>query len=264
MNFLNAHSRSLLISFSLILFVSCQDTKIPKNDYLLMSTLWMQKSAEYKALCYQTYYYAEKTLAENLKNYNGEKKPAVVLDLDETVLDNSPFEAWSIKSGEGYPKGWQEWCDLGDARLVPGAFEFLDFAEKNRVEIFYISNRRESTREGTIKNLRNRSLPNAQDKYVLLRTDQSTKEPRRQQVLKEHDILLLLGDNLLDFSTLFEQRGRRNFMADSLRSEFGKRFIVLPNPAYGAWDNEVLNYNYDLTHEEKIEIRKKALKSFTF
>lgn len=251
----------------LISVVSCQsdvNDKLSKNDYLLMSTLWVQKSAEYKALCYQTYYFAQKTLEERLKNYKGEKKPAIVLDLDETVLDNSPFEGWTIKTGEVYPSGWQEWCDLGEAELVPGAREFLDFAEQNRVEIFYISNRRESSRTGTIKNLQRRNLPNAEDKFVLLKTDKSTKEPRRTQVLKDHEILLLMGDNLLDFDTVFEggDTGRRNHLVDSLRIQFGQRFIVLPNPMYGAWDKAVLDNIYKLSHPEQIKKRREALKGF--
>lgn len=262
-----------LIFIALFLFpglYSCQNQsneenqKISKNDYLLMPTLWVQSSAEYRALCYQTYDLAQKRLKKNLEAYRGKKKPAVVLDLDETVLDNSPYEAHVIKNGMSYPQDWLKWCDLAKAEAIPGAREFLLFAKQNDVEIYYISNRRENTRKGTVLNLKNLNLPFSDDAHVFLRTDISSKEPRRRVVRKDHEILLLFGDNLLDFSSLFEQQStaRRAAIVDSLRNEFGTRFIVLPNPMYGDWDASVLKYDYKQSNEELLKRRRNELKDF--
>lgn len=241
-----------------------ENQKISKNDYLLMPTLWVQSSAEYRALCYQTYDLAQKRLKKNLEAYKGKKKPAVVLDLDETVLDNSPYEAHVIKTGKSYPEDWLKWCDMAKAEAIPGAREFLLFAKQNDVEIYYISNRREKTRKGTVLNLKNLKLPFSDDAHVFLRTDVSSKEPRRQVVRKEHEILLLFGDNLLDFSSLFEQQttARRAAIVDSLRNEFGTRFIVLPNPMYGDWDSSVLKYDNKQSNEERLKHRRDELKGF--
>lgn len=241
-----------------------ENPKISKNDYLVMPTLWVQSSAEYRALCYQTYYLAQNRLKTNLEAYKGKKKPAVVLDLDETVLDNSPYEAHVIKNGKSYPADWQKWCDLAKAETIPGAREFLLFAKQKGVEIYYISNRREKTRKGTVLNLKNLKLPFADDAHVFLRTDVSSKEPRRQKVKKEHEILLLFGDNLLDFSSLYEKQStsRRSAVVDSLRNEFGTRFIVLPNPMYGDWDASVLKYDNNISNEERLNRRRDELKGF--
>ena len=231
------------------------------NDQLLMAVLWTQRSAEYKALCYQTYYLAEKALAENLKNYSGSKKPAVVLDLDETVVDNSPYEAKSILTGMSYPDGWDEWCKLAIAKAVPGVQEFLKAADGMGVEIFYISNRREHLKKSTIQNLKKLNLPNADSAHVLLRTGTSSKDARRKKVEKDHAILLLIGDNLLDLSTEFDHLTleERNARTDELRAQFGKKFIVMPNAQYGEWVGALFDFDYSLSPAERMKRMRKML-----
>ena len=258
-----------VISLFLLMAGSCQNEQPQpevsgKHDNILMSVLWTQRSAEFKALCYQIYGMAEKALAANLKESKSGKKPAVVLDLDETVLDNSPYEAKSILTGEGYPKGWNEWCALGQAKAVPGARSFLEFAASNGVTVFYISNRREKTREGTVKNLQNLDLPFADNEHVLLRTDKSSKKPRRDSVREKYNILLLIGDNLIDLASEFDGEliERRDFFVDSLRSEFGTRFIVMPNPQYGAWVGALYDNDWKLSDAEKEKRMKEMLISY--
>ena len=234
------------------------------NDQLLMAVLWTQRSAEFKALCYQTYYLAEKSLRENLKRYKGDKRPAVVLDLDETVLDNSPYEAKSILTGMSYPEGWNEWCNLAQAKAIPGAVEFLLAADKMGVEIFYISNRREILKESTIKNLAALGLPNADSDHVLLRTDTSSKDARRKRVEEKHEILLLVGDNLLDMSTDFEKLPLKDREAktDEFRKSFGTRYIVMPNAQYGEWLGALFDYDYSLSPGERLKRMRAMLISY--
>lgn len=210
------------------------------NDHLLMATLWFQHADEYRALCYQAYNLAQLRLDQELKaNPTPVRKPAVVVDIDETVLDNSPFEARCIVNGTSYPVGWSEWVAGASAFPIPGAVEFLNYAASRGVEVFYISNRKLKEKQATLLNLQNLRFPMADTAHLLLRTSSANKEQRREKVLRNFTIVLLAGDNLNDFTSLFEATDatRRRHLTDSLRSEFGRRFIVLPNPLYGDWES---------------------------
>jgi 5'-nucleotidase (lipoprotein e(P4) family) len=169
---------------------------------------------------------------------------AIVLDIDETLLDNSPHQALMIVSDSNYPYMWNEWCALAKAEVVPGALEFLKYADKKGFQIYYISNRKEKyTREGTLKNLLDKGFPQVRDSHVLLRLERtadnpkpSDKQPRRDIVTANgHDIVLLIGDNLGDFYSDEHDGGLRQAQVDSFKSEFGNKFIILPNAMYGNW-----------------------------
>lgn len=230
------------------------------NDHLLNATIWYQRAGEMKALCYQAYNLAQLRLDQTLsKPLSG--KLAIVVDIDETVLDNSPFEARCIINKTVYPKGWSEWVAESNALAIPGAVEFLNYASSKNVEVFYISNRKVEEKEATIKNLKQAGFPMADDAHLMLKTNTSNKEERRQNLLKTHKIIMLIGDNLNDFTDIFERRCpyERNFITDSVRNEFGKRFIVLPNPMYGDWESSLFDYQ-KLTPEEQAKLRKEFLR----
>ena len=90
----------------------------------LMAVTWYQTSAEAKALYTQGYNAAKKSLEEKIKNKAKGEKLAVVLDLDETVLDNSPIQAYYAINGKSYPEGWHEWVMYAKADVVYGAKNF--------------------------------------------------------------------------------------------------------------------------------------------
>ena len=119
-------------------------------------------------------------------------------------------------------------------------------------------------REATKKNLLSEGLPLPDDSFLMLRTKDSNKEPRRQQVLKDYHIALLFGDNLADFTCDFENKTtlERINKADSLKNEFGKRFIVFPNAMYGDWEMALYDNNPKLSGKEKSEKRKSNLINF--
>ena len=123
---------------------------------------------------------------------------AIIIDLDETVLDNSEFEVLAILEGKDFYTDFQEWVDKADAKAVQGAADFLNYAHVNQVEVFYISNRDEKYREGTLKNLQKLDFPNADNEHILLRDGNSDKQPRRNLVESKYNIVLLIGDNLID------------------------------------------------------------------
>ena len=260
----------IILSFLIGIFTGCQqqqkevEIKLANNDYLMMATLFQQRAAEKRALSYQAYNTATLMLNNALKSARLTKKLAVVVDIDETVLDNSPFEAKSILENSDYPTYWKEWCELATARPIAGAVEFLTYAESQGVDVFYITNRKIALKDATLKNLQEKGFPFADEQHLLMKTTTSNKKPRREIVEKDHHIVLLVGDNLGDFLHDFDgiTNQRRYSLTDSLKNEFGNRFIMLPNPMYGGWVNELINNNNDLSKEEKIELFKKQLISF--
>ena len=190
------------------------------------------------------------------------KKRAVVVDVDETVLDNSPYQAQNILTGRGYPQGWKTWVKKAQARPIPGALDFLRYADRKGVAIFYITNRKNWGRAATLKNLKTLGFP-VNPQHVMLRTTTKSKVSRRQKALKNYRIVLLLGDTLGDFAEIFEgpiPLNQRQQRVDEQRQQFGKKFIVLPNPMYGAWETALYDYRLGLSQSQKASLRKKALR----
>ena len=226
----------------------------------MMSVLWFQKAGEAKALYYQGYNIGKLRLDEFF--YNKKKKslkPAVILDIDETILDNSPYQAWNVINNKDLT--WNKWINSTQGKLLPGALDFLKYADSKGVAIFYISNRKEAQKDATIKNLQNVGAPQADAYHVLLKQpNEKGKETRRQQVAKTHEIVLLFGDNLGDFNGFEGLSVKDRLQAvDRFNAEFGRKLIVFPNPMYGDWEDAVYNYDYRKSDAEKVKLRKEGL-----
>ena len=206
-----------------------------------MGALWYQNAAEVDALYQQGYNVATNKLKELLKQPT-DKPYSIVLDIDETVLSNIPFQVKMIKDGTAFnPKLWDEWVQKAEATPVAGAKEFLQFADKNKVQIYYISDRTDAQVDATIKNLEAQGLPvQGRDHLMFKKEGDKSKEGRRQEVLKHTNLVMLFGDNLVDFaefSTKSEED--RDKMFEQLKAEFGDKFIIFPNPMYGSWESAV-------------------------
>lgn len=243
---------------------SNDDPELSSSDYLTMAVLYQQTAAEYRALCYQAFNVAKYQLDQNLKIMGLQKQQAIVIDIDETVLDNSPHEAKCILNNTLYPAYWEDWINTSSAEAVPGAVDFLKYAESKRIEIYYITNRAEKYREQTLRNLKVLGFPNAEDKYLMLKTDESSKKGRRDKVSETNKIIMLIGDNLNDFSEVFEKKSvaERFELTDEMKTEFGKHFIVLPNAMYGEWEGALYNYDYSQSSAQKDKLRRKNLIDF--
>ncbi|MCD6104463.1 MAG: 5'-nucleotidase, lipoprotein e(P4) family [Thermosipho sp. (in: Bacteria)] len=230
------------------------------NEQLVMATLWYQNAGEARALAYQAYNFARILYDMDLKE-EATKPRAVIVDVDETVLDNSPYDAGTVDTSNAYPIGWSEWCEAKLATPIPGAVEFLNYVAETGGEVFYITNRNDSLKQATIENLKMFGFPFADEKHVLTKSTTSDKEPRRQMVAENYRIVLLIGDNLNDFSSVFRHKAtqERNALVDEMKDKWGTKFIVLPNPIYGDWEGAVYNYNWGLTPEEKSKVRKENL-----
>lgn len=263
----------LSVVFSSMVLLSCrsmQPTAVVApnaNDRLVTAVSWYQHSSEMMALYYQGFNLAKQRLDESVAANVKAMPLAVVVDVDETMLDNSPFET-SVINNIDFQQGWHNWTSKASAKALPGAVEFAKYAQSLNIDVFYITNRDNNEREGTLKNLANEGFPFADEDHLLTRSDlsaasgnTSSKTGRRAKVAANHEIVLLVGDNLNDFSEIFEDRsvndGKEAVMDN--RELFGKIFIVLPNPNYGAWEKPLYNYKDKLTDTEKTILLKEKL-----
>lgn len=209
-----------------------------------MATLYSYYAEEYRGLCFQAYNLAQERVAAISAEYPERKDFAIVVDIDETLLDNSPHQALSIVTDSAYPYMWNEWCDLEKATAVPGAVEFLQYADELGFNIFYVSNRKEKyVLTSSMNNLRNVGFPQVDKEHILLKLelsdenpDPSDKQMRRDLITANgFEIVLLIGDNLGDFYTDENAYEGRLEQLELMKEEFGRKFIILPNAMYGNW-----------------------------
>jgi 5'-nucleotidase (lipoprotein e(P4) family) len=248
-------------------FLSCNQIKEDRNnDYKLQAQVWTQNSAEYRALCYQAFNAAKINLDAIFffeKKYD--KPLAIIADVDETVLDNSPYDGKLILNNTSYNReSWVDWGNLEIAKAIPGSLDFLKYASEKNIEIFYISNRYSEQLESTVNNLKKLGFPDAKKSNVLLRNDGRSKSERRKSVFKNYEVIMLIGDNLSDFNDEFEEKlsTERIKYTDDLSSEFGTKLIVLPNPNYGDWESNGIFEGKSLSDDQKDSIRKSKIKSY--
>jgi 5'-nucleotidase (lipoprotein e(P4) family) len=268
----------MLFALSFLTIVSCTNTvaqaprgaEVPAdNEYQEGAILWTQTSGEMRALAYQAFNLARLVLDRDLRIHRRNRmKPAVIVDVDETILDNSRYQATLLKNRRSHTtQRFTDWINRAEATAIPGAVEFLRYAASRGVRVFYISNRRQVEKDATAVNLKKLGFPEVNDQTLLFRTDRqsSSKEPRRQLVGKKHRIVLLIGDNLTDFAEIFDES---KTVADRLaaternKGKFGVSFIVLPNAMYGDWESAIYDYNFTLTEKEKSAKRKMHLQTY--
>lgn len=214
---------------------------------ILNATLWMQSGAEYRGSALQTYAAARAALdAALMESAAGSLPPAIILDLDETALDNTPYAARSISKGKTFEfdDDWQEWVAESAAAAVPGATEFLLYASSRGVTPFYITNRGTAEEEATRVNLQKLGFPFGSGEDTLLvrgeKEEWNTfdKTPRREYVASRYRVLLLLGDDLNDFTAASGKSvSERIAIAEQAKDLWGKRWFVLSNPMYGSWES---------------------------
>ena len=242
----------------------------------MTAVLFQQTSAERLAASLQTFVAARQALDKALadpswsalpgqKNYQN-KKPAIILDVDETVLDNTAYQARMILDGTRYPTGWVDWGNEVAAIEVPGAKEFLNYADSKGVTIFYITNRVVELKKATQQNLTKLGMPWDKSKATILMRGEndwgSDKKSRRALVGEQYRVLLLAGDNLGDFIDAKENNLAPDKRQDvvSVYSEYwGIKWFMLQNIAYGDWEGSLYNFDYSLSPDEVHETRLNAL-----
>lgn len=220
------------------------------------AVLWQATSAEAYRLFQQGYELARIRLDENLKQVYS-MPPAVVVDVDETVLDNSPYEISNVHKGRIYSDStWSRWVGMAKAKALPGAVDFLTYAAGRGCEIFYITNRLASDEPVTVQNLKAAGFPMADDAHVFTADGSTDKTERRNVISLVYDIKLLIGDQLRDFDEVFKDRwddhGRPQ--VDAMQDTLRNYFVLLPNPMYGTWRDAISGKGSDA---EKVEAIRK-------
>ena len=234
-----------------------------RYDHMMNATIWYQRAPETRALYHQAFNIARAQLPALIAQ--GDNRPkAVIVDIDETMLSNAPFEAQEILEGRDYSDAfWRDWTQQARAQATPGAVEFSRFCEAQGVQVFYITNRAQEEHANTLRNLQAQGFAFARAENLLLREETSSKKDRRDKVAERFEVLLLLGDNLNDFADVFEARGDDwgAELVERYRHEFGKRFIILPNPMYGEWEYSLYG-SHNRSDAEKSAARRNALQGF--
>ena len=253
----------------------------PAND-LLNAVLWMQRSVEYKASALSAFALARLRLDQALAdpNWTAAPKeqtgnyqslpPAVILDIDETILDNSGYQAWmALKDTTFDPKTWNAYVNTVSSLAVPGAVEFAKYAERKGVKVFYISNRTVEEEEATRKNMARLGFPLDDKIDTVLTTRErpdwtSAKGTRRAHVAKSYRVLLNLGDNFGDF--VDEYRGteaERLKVFEDHKDRWGREWIMLANPAYGSFESAPFKHDFKLSSADKRKAKRGVLDAWT-
>jgi acid phosphatase len=247
---------------------ACTDQPVAQSD-LLNATLWMQRSIEYKANTLAIYALAKIQLDAALadKNWTAATEqtgsyqdlpPAVILDADETVIDNSAYEAGLITSNSDFnPKNWTKWVNTAEAKAIPGAVEFTKYADSKGVKVFYVTNRTKEEEEGTRKNMEALGFPMGGNVDTLLTNREkedwtSAKGTRRAFVAKDYRILLLVGDNFGDFSDAYRGSEDERMKAfEDARAHWGHDWLMLPNPSYGSFESAPFGHDFKISGDKR-------------
>ena len=249
--------------------VAAQEALKQKQQYQAetetMGLLWMRTSAEYRALAYQGYNVAMNAVKMAVTDPSHQRKPlAIVLDADETVVDNTKLMGESIVNGNGRfdAPWWRQAVHQGKSQAMPGAVEFLNEVHKQGVEIFYVSNRYAPVNlDVTIQNFKELGFPSVDKDHVLLFEKDSDKQPRFDMIAKKYYVVVYMGDNAGDFpiGTKGKTLAERNAIIDNHKEDFGTTFVVFPNPAYGSWVSALAKGYQNLSPEEQKQVNNQYL-----
>ncbi len=228
-------------------------TAPPASLELRNAVLWMARGPEYAGATIQAFRIATARLDEALADpswtaaleqtgaFSG-LPPAVVVDVDDTVLDTTAFQRALVDGALPFSRErWNAWAVRGDAPAVPGARAFLDAAAARGVEVFYVTNRTHALEAATRENLRALGLPVDQEIDTVLTLEERPawtrdKGSRRAEVARGYRVLLIVGDQVGDFVS--SDAGVAELRAEAegaLEPRWGTRWIVVPNPVHGVW-----------------------------
>lgn len=248
--------------------------KTPHND-LLNATLWTQTSVEFKATAQAAYSLATLMLDRALADTSwtaaleqtgdfAAKPPAVILDVDETVLDNSAYEAWVIKENTHFSsKTWTPFVDAAISKPIPGSLAFTKYAAAKGVAVFYVTNRKAHEEDGTRRNLKAFGYPvDEKMDTVLVREENDwgrTKSERRAHVAKDYRVLLLIGDNLGDFTDEDGSPAERQAIYEKHMDRWSTSWIMIANPMYGSWESAAFGGNWKLDSDTRRQMKLQAM-----
>ncbi len=230
----------------------------------LNATLWVQSAAEYEPLARTAFDRAADHIRQH-PSVPGSPPPAVVLDVDETALDNSPYQAELIDRDAAFePATWSAWVGKASAEPVPGARGFIETARDQGLAVVYITNRDEADKQPTLDNIRRTLDPAATADDLLLKHGRegwgSDKQTRRDYAGERYTIIAWVGDDLNDFTTVYGLGvEERNAIARQHQSRFNEDWFLIPNPMYGSWERAILKDAPDRSRATAIRGKTDAL-----
>ncbi|MCW5732113.1 MAG: 5-nucleotide phosphatase [Alphaproteobacteria bacterium] len=250
---------------------------VPAHDNL-NATLWMQQSVEFQGTARAAYALAalrlEQALADRTWTAVPEEQgsdyaarpPAIIVDLDETVLDNSRYQAWLTLNGQTFSQeSWARFCHARISTPVAGSVEFLRQAEGRGVKVFYISNRTADLEESTRANMARFGYPlgGNVDTFLMARERPdwgSAKSTRRAHVARDYRVLLNIGDNFGDFTDAYRgSAADRQKVMDANAARIGRQWIFLANPSYGSWESAPFGHDFKKQADEQRAAKRAAL-----
>jgi acid phosphatase len=262
--------------------LSPEAAKGPQANDNLNAVLWDQTAVEAKATMVQAYVLArirfDEALADKSRTADASvqsgdfanKPPAVVLDVDDTVLNTSQYQAWNVKGGTSFsPKTWTAYVNAKIDSAIPGAVEFTQYAASKGAKVFYVSNRTKEEEPATAERLKGLGFPMGDNVDTLLTAKEmadwgSAKSTRRAYIAKDYRLLLLLGDNLGDFTDAYKGSiEERQKAFDDNAAHWGKDWIALPNPTYGSWESAAYGHDFKTPPEEQRQKKIDALKTWS-
>jgi 5'-nucleotidase (lipoprotein e(P4) family) len=253
----------------------------PAHD-VLNAVLWTQRSVEFKATALTAFALARIRLDQALadphwtaapREQTGPYRslpPAVIVDIDETILDNSGYQAWMVLKDTTFdPKTWNAYVKTVTSLPIPGALEFTKYADGKGVKVFYISNRTAEEEEATRKNLEKFGFPLGAPVDTMLMARKrpdwgSLKGTRRAHVARNYRVLLNVGDNFADFVDEFRgSEAERLKVLEQHRDRWGREWIMIANPTYGSFESAPFGHDVKLPIAERRRAKRAVLDPWT-
>lgn len=270
----------LIGSAALVLFLAAPALAadaVPQNDDLF-AVLWDQTSVEARAADIGEYALGQFRLDQALadKSWTAATEqtgdyqnlpPAIILDVDDTVLNTAAYQAWTVKAGTSYSgKTWDAY--VHDEKDVPvaGALDFLNYAASKGVTIFYVTNRTEAQEAPTVEEMKKLGFPMGDGKVdtFLASGEQpdwkSAKGTRRAVIAKNYRIVLLFGDNMGDFTDEYTGSIKdRDAVYTKDAAHWGHDWIAIANPTYGSWQSSAFGNDYSKSADDQRQLEESAL-----
>jgi 5'-nucleotidase (lipoprotein e(P4) family) len=263
------------------LALAADASNVPAPDDNLNAVLWDQSAVEAEATMVQAYTLArirfdeaatEKTWTAAPAEQTGDfqNKPlAVIFDVDDTILNTSQYQAWTVKAATRFsPDTWTKYVDSKIDTAIPGAVDFAQYAASKGAKVFYVTNRNKDEKSATAERLKALGFPMGDNVDTLLAAKEqpdwtSAKGTRRAFIAKDYRILLLIGDNLGDFTDAYKGSiAERQKVFEDNKAHWGHDWIAIPNPTYGSWESSAYGGDFKLPPEEQRRKKIEALKAW--
>jgi len=253
----------------------------PASD-LLLATLWTQRAVEYKANALTVFALARVRLDEALADKGwtaapaeqtgdfASLPPAVVIDVDETLLDNSKYQVWMMRANQSFStRSWNQFCAAQVSTAIPGAVEFTKYADSKGVKVFYVTNRGVETEKDTRENMQKLGFPMGGNVDTFLMQGEKpdwtgAKGTRRAVIAKDYRVLLNIGDNFGDFDDRYRTSEADRMKAfEAGQPYWGRQWLMLANPTYGSFDTAPFGHDFKKSRDEQRKAKWDVLEAWT-